>query len=455
MVGVYRFLRKSIKPDGLRAPYADTSLQIVYCQKMRFPNSSAHALHCCLTAANFAAAGVPTVFFPGIPFTEAVMNPVGRTAPTLLRFFAGIGREPLPPLLHPETIGTRHKGLYGRLFRARLRSAVAQDGEIVCFASSVKEAGIALDMRRRLGKSDVRVVFEIHHLISRLKDGEEAKALYALEKRVFLNADLVVFNCTTLQNACAGCLPEPRAHVVEPLGYNERTIRPVRGPEQCAAAPDASGLYPAPPGDCGAGHASPPALPEPSELSGTVNLAYAGSLQQGKGVENLLHALALLENNFMLTVIGGAPEADFRFLLRLAEELHLTDRVRFTGQLEQTAIAGRLADCDIFVIPMNTEEDFFAPIKMYEAQGLALPIAATPMPSLRRGLKDGVNALFAGGTEPGDLAALLWRLAAEPDLRRSMRRNNAAASRKLSAGARAVRLLARMRELFSAPAGNI
>jgi glycosyltransferase involved in cell wall biosynthesis len=421
---------------------------------MRFPNSSAHAQHCCLTAAEFAAAGAPTVFFPGIPFIEAVMTPAGRTAPTLLRFFAGIGLPALPSLLYPETIGTSHKGLYGRLFRARLRSAVARGVDVVCFASSVREAGIALDMRRRLGKSDARVVFEIHHLISRLKDGEEAKYLYALEKRVFLNVDLVVFNCTTLQNACAGYLPEPRAHVVEPLGYNERTIRPVRGPEQLSAARNVPGFSPVPDGEYDGGHAVPAARPEPSELSGIVNLAYVGSLQQGKGVENLLRALALLEKNFVLTVIGGTPEADFRLQRRLSEELHLTDRVCFTGRLEQAAIAGRLADCDIFVIPMNTDEDFFAPIKMYEGQGLALPIAATPMPSLRRGLKDGVNAMFAEGTEPGDLAALLWRLAAQPDLRRSMRRNNAAAARKLSAGARAARLLDRMRELFPAPAGN-
>jgi glycosyltransferase involved in cell wall biosynthesis len=395
---------------------------------VRFPNSSAHALHCGLTAANFASAGASTVFFPGIPFKEAFPVPAGRLPPSLSRFFSGIGLNVLPALLRLETIGTHHKGLYGCLFRARMYAAAAQDGSTVCFASSIKEAGLALDMRRKLGRNSLRVVFEIHHLISRLKDGAEAKDLYALEKKVFLNADLVVFNCETLRNACAGYLPEPREHVIEPLGYNEKTISPARPPAQIFA------------------------VPEPSELSGTVNLAYVGSLQQGKGVENLLRALALLENNFVLTVIGGAPDADFHSLRRLAEDLALTERVHFTGLLEQAEITGRLADCDIFVIPMNTERDFFAPIKMYEAQGLALPIAATPMPSLLRGLKDGVNALFAKGTEPGDLAELLWRLAAEPDLRRSMRRNNLAASRKLSAGARAARLLALMRDLFRPPA---
>jgi glycosyltransferase involved in cell wall biosynthesis len=425
-------------------------MRIVYCQKLRFPNNSAHALHCCLTAANFASAGAPTVFFPGIPFTEALLTPQGRAAPVLRRFFAGIGWEPPPSLLHTDAVGTRHKGIYGCMFRMKIRAALARKGPAVCFASSIKEAGIALDMRRSLGKSDARVVFEIHHLISRLKDGEEAQSLYALEKKVFLNADLVVFNCETLRNACAGYLPEPRRHVVEPLGYNERTVRPVREAERIAAG-DAAGLCPAQPEEAGEEPGCPVALPEPSELNGTVNLAYVGSLQQGKGVETLLHALALLDHNFVLTVIGGAPDADFRFLRSLAEEVRLTDRVCFTGQLAQSAIAERLADCDIFVIPMNTEDDFFAPIKMYEAQGFALPIAATPMPSLLRGLKEGVNALFAEGTEPGDLAALLWRMAAQPGLRRSMRRNNAAASRQLSAGARAARLLDHMRALFPAP----
>ncbi|MDR3176899.1 MAG: glycosyltransferase family 4 protein [Desulfovibrio sp.] len=387
-------------------------MRILYCQKLRFPNNSAHALHCALTAANFAASGAETFFFPGVPRNDARQRGFGLSA-----FFAGLGYPELPELLRLEVIGTTHKGFYGWMFRRRLRKAASGSG--VCFASSVKEAGMALDLRESV--RGLRVVFEMHHLISRLKEGGEAKKLYELEKRVFRNADLVIFNSATLEGNCRNYLPACRNSLVSPLGYNERTIRPARDPD----------------------------APEPSGAGGLINLAYVGSLQAGKGLENLILALPKLGDEFVLNVVGGVPERGLRALRQLVAELRLEVRVRFAGHLPQAEIAPRLADCDIFVIPMDTEKDFFAPMKMYEALGFALPIVATPMPSLRKELADGENALFAAGCAPADLADAVRRLAADPDLRGKMRRNNFAAARRLSSGRRAEKLL----ELFRAISG--
>ncbi|MDR2801028.1 MAG: glycosyltransferase [Desulfovibrio sp.] len=389
-------------------------MRILYCQKLRFPNKSAHALHCALTAANFAAAGAETLFFPGVPFKDALERGFGLSA-----FFAGLGYPELPERLRLEAIGTTHKGIYGWMFRRRLGKAASGPGG-VCFASSVKEAGLALDLREKNPACELRVVFEMHHIISRLKEGREAEKLYELEKRVFQNADLVIFNSNTLEESCRDYLPRRGKSLVSPLGYNERTIRPARDP----------------------------AAPEPSIAGGLVNLAYVGSLQAGKGLENLIRALPELGDKYVLDIVGGVPERGLYALRQLAAELRLEARVRFAGHLPQAEIASRLADCDIFVIPMDTEKDFFAPMKMYEALGLALPIVATPMPSLRRELAEGENALFAGGCAPAALADALKRLADDPDLRGKMRRHNLAAARHLSAGRRAEKLL----EIFRAPA---
>ncbi|MDR1489203.1 MAG: glycosyltransferase family 4 protein [Desulfovibrio sp.] len=388
-------------------------MRIFYCQKLRFPNKSAHALHCALTAANFAASGAETFLFPGVPCKDAFARGSGLQA-----FFAGLGYPELPERLRLEVIGTTHKGLYGWMFRRRLRRAASGPG--ICFASSVKEAGLALDLREKTPACGLRVVFEMHHVISRLKEGKEAEKLYALEKRVFQNADLVIFNSDTLERNCRDYLPGCRNSLVSPLGYNERTVRPARDPSASYIA------------------------------GGLVHLAYVGSLQAGKGVENLIRALPELGDRFVLDIVGGVPEKGLRALRQLAAGLRLEARVRFAGHLPQADIASRLADCDIFVIPMDTEQDFFAPMKMYEALGFALPIVATPVPSLQRGLVEGENALFAGGCSPADLADALKRLAGDPDLCGKMRRNNFAAARHLSSGRRAEKLL----EIFRAHIGH-
>jgi len=122
--------------------------------------------------------------------------------------------------------------------------------------------------------------------------------------------------------------------------------------------------------------------------------------------------------------------------------------IRFTGLVEQSQVGKQLEDCDIFVIPLSTEEDFFAPLKMYEALGFALPIVATPVPSLRCTLFEGETALFAAGTDPHSLAATICRLGDDPALRQAMRRNNLNAAQAFRGEARAEKLLGIFRETF-------
>lgn len=377
---------------------------------MLFPNNSAHAIHTCVTAAGLASAGVPTRYFPGVSFFSG--------SGCMEAFFARLGFEQLPEQLVLDTIPTRHKGLYGAWFRSRLARAVSRPGNCLCFASSVKEAVLALAAKERSeNRHNIRVVFEMHHLISRLKNGAEAERLLALEKKAVTESDLTVFNSEALRQQAEGYLPPCRASVVSPIGYNERVVLPV--PVE-ANKPTGSGI----------------------------RLAYVGSLQRGKGVENLLRVLALLPERYTLRLIGGRPEAALQGLKALAEELGVGDRVEFAGQVEQREVGRHLEGTDIFMIPLETEGDFLAPIKMYEALGFALPIAATPMPSLRDRLTDGVHAVFAKGVAPEQLAAAVRTLGEDPALRDTLRRNNLELGRRYTASARAKELVNIFGELF-------
>lgn len=387
------------------------AMHILYCQKMIFPNNSAHAIHSGMTVANFADSGAEVDFFPGLPFGGHDCLP---------EFFKRLGRETIPQRLHLRAIPTSHKGLYGACFRLAVFRAMFRQPEAICWASSVKEAALALRARSRGRRKGVRVVFEIHHLISRLKQGREAEELYALEKKTLEECDLVVFNCPTLQEKIKGYLPEPQEALVSPLGFNERVIR-------AALAPDE---------------------PEPGAARGRVRLVYVGSLQPGKGVEDLIHSLAILKEPYELLIIGGWPPYRIEPLKLLAEGLNVADRVTFAGLVEQSRLGELLRDCDIYVIPINTREDFFAPIKMYEALGFGMPIVATPMPSLLAGLEEGENALFAEDTDPRSLARALADLGKSPERRQIMRRKNLARAESLSSAARARRLFDELSRRF-------
>lgn len=394
----FRVFSSVIKPGS--------GMRIIYCQKMIFPNGSAHAIHTGMTAANFAAAGAAVRLFPGTPSFG------GRAC--LADFFARLGFESPPENLEIDRIPFRHKGLYSACFRRKLQAAMREAGRLLCFASSVKEAVLALELRARLGRErDVRVVFEVHHLISRIKTGSEAEKLYELERKAFSEADMLLFNCETLREEARGYLPEGMCEAVSPLGFNDRTVRPALEPE----------------------------APEPGEASGAVNAVYVGSLQPGKGVRNLIRSVPLMPENVTLTVVGGWPKERLQPMKDLAAGLKVADRVRFAGLVRQRQLGDILRGCDIFVIPINTDKDFFAPIKMYEALGFAMPIVATPMPSLRLALKDGENALIASGIEPRNLAAAIVRLGLDPEARQRMRRANREAAKAFSASARAKALL--------------
>lgn len=386
-------------------------MHILYCQKMIFPNNSAHAIHTGMMAANFAGVGARVDFFPGVPF---------GARDCLGTFFHRLGWEKMPDALHLHPIPTSHKGLYGLLFRLAVCGTMLRDPNVLCWASSVKEAVMALNARARSGRKGVRVVFEIHHLISRLKEGREADKLYALEKKAMAEADLVVFNCPTLRDKAADYLPEPKDTLISPLGFNERVIHPALDPGE----------------------------PEPGPAHDRVRLVYVGSLQPGKGVENLISSLEFLKNSYELVVIGGWPPSRLEPFTHLAQKLNVADRVTFTGLVEQSKLGRLLKDCDIFVIPINTREDFFAPIKMYEALGFGMPIVATPMPSLLAGLREGDNALFTEDATPHSLAAAIAKLGENPELRQHMRWKNREKAKSLTSVARAQTLLAELSRRF-------
>jgi glycosyltransferase involved in cell wall biosynthesis len=152
-------------------------------------------------------------------------------------------------------------------------------------------------------------------------------------------------------------------------------------------------------------------------------VGYAGHLYPWKGVDVLLRALALLPGVRGL-IVGGHPlERDLGAMQRLADQLGLGGRVRFTGEVPPSKVASLLAQADVLVLPnsrTHLSARYTSPLKLFEYLAAGKPIVASDLPALREVLADGDNALLSEPGSAESLAAAVGRVIADRELARRL-----------------------------------
>jgi glycosyltransferase involved in cell wall biosynthesis len=143
---------------------------------------------------------------------------------------------------------------------------------------------------------------------------------------------------------------------------------------------------------------------------GPVRLLFVGRLAPVKGLRILIEALRRAALPVHLTVIGDGP--DRAHLERAAAALG--GRVRFTGYLDQEAVAARLAGADIVVLPSFAEG---VPVMLMEAMAAGLPVIATQVAGTAELVEDSVSGLLVPPGDALSLARAIDALAADPDRR--------------------------------------
>ena len=170
----------------------------------------------------------------------------------------------------------------------------------------------------------------------------------------------------------------------------------------------------------GVAHANfAPSTASSSTISGRRNLvlAFAGRFVPEKGLGVLLRACEGLKNAgypFQLRLLGDGPERNK--LEALAQQLSISDAVRFTGILQGEAYEKALWDVDVMVMPSLWEET--AGLSAIEQMARGRAVVVSNLGGLAEVVGDaGLKA------PPGDataLAACLRRLIDEPDLLREL-----------------------------------
>jgi glycosyltransferase involved in cell wall biosynthesis len=147
---------------------------------------------------------------------------------------------------------------------------------------------------------------------------------------------------------------------------------------------------------------------QPPHEAGPARLVYIGQLQEWKGVDVLIRALAALPEVSALVVGGRRGEDPRRDALEaLALREGVADRIEWTGFLPQADIATRLRRGDVGVVPTRGHEgqDVAAsPLKLFEYMAAGLPVVASDMPSLRDVIRSGENGVLFREGDPEALA---------------------------------------------------
>jgi glycosyltransferase involved in cell wall biosynthesis len=161
----------------------------------------------------------------------------------------------------------------------------------------------------------------------------------------------------------------------------------------------------------------------------TWRVLYVGRIDERKGLDTLVRAMAHLPPEATLEIVGRGDRAYIDHLQRLASDIGVGERVSYSvvdrDQLRDTYVAA-----DVVVFPVVWDEPFgLVPV---EAMACGVPVVATGTGGSGEFLLDGVNCvLFPPGDADG-LARAVLRVASEDAVRRRLIEGGLATARELT-----------------------
>jgi len=139
-------------------------------------------------------------------------------------------------------------------------------------------------------------------------------------------------------------------------------------------------------------------------------LVYQGELAPNRGIEKFIMALAYLDQNIGLLIIGGGIAESY--LINCAKEVGVEDRVIFLGRVPRHLLPTLLNQCDAGVVTYpnsNLNNIYCASNKVFEYAQSGLPVVSTDQPPLRHLLREYDIGGFVSATAPGEAVAMVVR----------------------------------------------
>ena len=221
--------------------------------------------------------------------------------------------------------------------------------------------------------------------------GTEGSAKYrltrALENHVIRQADAVAVICEGLRSDLIQRGVSPAKIVVSPNGVDM---------ELFGSPPPADALLAAELG-----------------LTGKTVIGYIGSFYDYEGLDDLIEAMSMLNNDAHLLLVGGGPmEAALR---AQAHESPVADRIHFVGRVPHEQVERYYSLVDVLAYPRKRMRltDLVTPLKPLEAMAQGRLVAASDVGGHKELIADGDTGTLFPADDPAGLAKALDRLFAE------------------------------------------
>lgn len=151
----------------------------------------------------------------------------------------------------------------------------------------------------------------------------------------------------------------------------------------------------------------------------TFEILYLGVLIPRKCVDDLLHAMALVENpSVHLTIAGSGAEEDT--LRKLCSDLGLNEKVTFAGWTDGEKKKNLLESCQCLVLPSENEG---LPIAILEALAAGMPVISTGVGSIPEAVLDGKNGFIVPVHDPKSMADAMAAVSASEETWQKMSEN--------------------------------
>jgi glycosyltransferase involved in cell wall biosynthesis len=155
---------------------------------------------------------------------------------------------------------------------------------------------------------------------------------------------------------------------------------------------------------------------KPKELTArqSFEAVYVGSIIEGKGVGDLIRAIALLRQQGIEVHCSLAGLGDIDAMQALGSALGVSDLLSFLRIIGNTEAFNMMVAADLVAVPSRTEYTEGFPLTMFEAIASRTPIVCSDHPMFRDLMIDGRNASTFPAANHQALAAAVKRTLTDP-----------------------------------------
>ena len=146
------------------------------------------------------------------------------------------------------------------------------------------------------------------------------------------------------------------------------------------------------------------------------NLLYVGSVQESKGVGDILEAIAILKEQKFVINLKIAGKGKIEYFVNRAKQLNIENCLDFLGLIPNNAVIPLMGDSDLVLIPSRHEYPEGINYTIYEALQSRTPIVTSDHPMFLGNLEDRVSAMIFPERNPNALAECIEQLMSSPEL---------------------------------------